>query len=96
MSRGSKLVWIPLEENQRIRRDPPPESMVLLQHLLNCFLDGFQQFLVFWKAERFSFLIFWFCGLSHVSIVEFQVDLCKMNGFACVINELGGGLPDLG
>ena len=51
---------------------------------------------MFWKAENLNFLNFWFCGLFHVSIVDFQVDLCKMNGFACVISELGGGLPDLG
>ena len=37
-----------------------------------------------------------FCGLFHVSILDFQVDLCGEVGFACVISELGGGLPDLG
>ena len=35
--------------------------------------------------------------LFHVSfVVDFQVDLCQKVGFACVISELGGGLPDLG
>ena len=51
---------------------------------------------MFWKGENLKILIFWFSGLFHVSIVDFQVDLCKTNGFACVISELGGGLPDLG
>ncbi len=40
-------------------------------------------------------LIFDFCGLFHVSIVEFEVDFRKTVRFACVISELVGGLPDL-
>ena len=43
-----------------------------------------------------AFFDFRVSGLFHVSIVDFQVDLCKMNGFACVIRGLGGGLPDIG
>ena len=51
---------------------------------------------MFWKAENLILQIFWFCGLFHVSIVDFQVDLCQEVWFACVISELGGRLPDLG
>ena len=51
---------------------------------------------MFWKADNLKLVIFWFSGLFHVSIVDFQVDLCQKVGFACVISELGGGLPDLG
>ena len=51
---------------------------------------------MFWKAMNLLSLIFWFSGLFHVSIVDFQVDMCQKVGFACVVIELGGGLVDLG
>ena len=51
---------------------------------------------MFWKAENLIIPLFSFSGLFHVSIVDFQVDLCQKVGFACVIIESGGGLPDLG
>ena len=57
---------------------------------------GVETFGAYMARFAHTFFTFLFCGLFHVSIVEFQVDLCKKVEFACVINELGGGLSDIG
>ena len=65
-------------------------------HLLNCSENRFFLFLVFWNEKSLIRRTLWFLDLFHVSIVDFEVGLCKNVGFACVISELVGGLPDLG
>ena len=81
---------------ERIRGDPPLKVEGAWQELQNCSLNRFRCFWVLWKGINLISRYFDFYGLFHVSIVDFQVDLCKTNGFACVIRELGGGLSDLG
>ena len=68
---------------------PPRESMLFHQH------RSYLSSLVFWNEKSVNLLIFYFCDLFHVSIVEFEVDFRKTVRFACVISELVGGLPDL-
>ena len=75
--------------------EPPPEHVVLTRapELFREPISIIFGVLESWEVQFFDPD---FSGLFHVSIVEFQVDLCKKVGFACVISELGGGLPDLG
>ena len=96
MSRRMKLDAKSPKAFTIIRRDPPREVDRVCNHRQNCFVNRFQWFWVFWKGINLIWRNFDFSGLFHVSIVGFQVDLCKKVGFACVINKLGGGLSDIG